>query len=323
MPTLNLSGKRVLFIGPIFYDYHTLITSKIQELGANVSFFPERKYGFLFGILNTLNPLFITWYQKYYYYFLLKKIKDQNFTHFFLIRGYKIPRFFLKKLKQRNPNLKFIMYQWDSNINNPYFHIVECFDKFYSFDHNDSINNSRVEFLQLFYTNDIKMLRNKPEKIAYDFFCFASFTLKRYKMMIDFIDYCEQNNYILKTFCFIPYTTYIRYKYINRVSLNKKYLSFISMPRSEYLDCLYKSEVVVDINHSTQTGLSMRIIEAYGAGKKIFTTNTAIINNPIYSSNWVQFLNMDDIKSPNFNNKKDFTIDESLFIDNWIQVFFR
>ena len=40
---------------------------------------------------------------------------------------------------------------------------------------------------------------------------------------------------------------------------------------------LYKeSEVILDINHPGQNGLTMRTFEALGAGKKLITTNTEI-----------------------------------------------
>lgn len=319
---VNLQDKKVLFIGPVFYDYHTLIQKKIQVMGAEVSFYPEKKDGFLFGILNTLNPYLIFLYQKWYYFFLWQSIKNKDFTHFFLIRGYKMPPSFVEKVKKKNQNIKCIMYQWDSNQNNPYFDLLHCFDKSYTFDYQDYKQQEGLEFLQLFFTEDIKKLNKKEVNFKYDFFCFSSFTMNRYNAMLSFIAFSKEQNYELKSFCFIPYTTYFRFKYLKRMPLNKQYLSFRPMPREEYLKCLDNSRIVVDFSHQTQTGLSMRVIETYGAGKKILTTNTYILNNPIYSSDWVQLVDLHSIQMPSYTNEYDSDSRENLFIDNWLSILF-
>lgn len=318
----DLTGKKVLFIAPVFYDYHTLIKSKIESLGASVYFFSEKKDGLLFGVLNNLNPYFILLYQRYYYYFLLRKIRKQKFTHFFLIRGYKIPVSFLKELKKINPDIKMIMYQWDSNKNNPYFSKLKYFNKSYTFDYDDHIDNPEIGFLQLFYTDDVRSVAIKNTDIKYDFFCFSSFTFSRYEAMLTFISYCKAGDFRIKTFCYIPFTTYFRMKYFNRVALDINLLSFKAMPRPQYINYLDASDIVVDLNHSTQSGLSMRIIETYGAGKKIFTTNKSILKNPIYSSEWVQLLDIDNIKTPIYSLKKDSNLKQDLYIDNWINILF-
>ena len=321
--SLKLEGKKIVFIGPVFYDYHSIIQNKIENLGAEVTFFPEKKDGILFGILNTINSSLINIYQKWYFYFLFKKIKNKKFDYFFLIRGYKIPISFIKKLKEKNPSIKCIMYQWDSEKNNPYFDKVKYFNEVSTFDYADFKKNNEIKFLQLFYTKDILELRQKNTKIEYDFFCFSSFTMDRYNSMISFISFCKKNNYSLNYFCFIPFSTYFKLKYIKRIHLDKKYLSFKPMPRQDYLKLLNQSSIIVDYSHSTQTGLSMRIIETYGAGKKILTTNTSIINNPIYSTNWVQILDEKNILKNNFSTNQTKEEFDNLYIDNWIKTIFN
>lgn len=323
---VDLKNKSVLFIGPVFYDYHSLIKRKIELLGATVSFFAEKQDGLLFGILNNLNPSLINIYQKYYYWNLLKKIKDQKFTHFLLIRGYKIPDSFLIQLKENNPGIKFILYEWDSERNNPYFHILKHFDEAYTFDHKDYKDGAvhgNLKFLQLFYTEDIGCLKHLKADLKYDYFCFSSFTLKRYHDMISFTDFCKTNNFKLKSFCFIPYSTYFRLKFLQGIALDKNLLSFKTMPRVDYIKFLHQSEVVVDLSHATQTGLSMRVIETYGAGKKIITTNQFIIDNPIYSPDWVQIVDSNFSKKPKFDPSNASNSREDLDIDSWINRLFN
>lgn len=315
-----LLNKKILFIGPNFFDYENIIARKLKEKGADFLFFSEKKDGLLFGILNNIHPAIINFYQKIYYRFILKKIQKESFSHFFLIRGYKIPVFFLEKLKNLNPNIKFILYQWDSNINNPYFHILNYFDKASSFDLNDCKEKKELNFLQLFYTEEVLEI-SKCDSVEYEYFCFSSFTIDRYTQTIKFIKYCRENNKSIRSFCFIPKTTYFRLKFINRISLNKDFLSFSPMSRKNYLKNLSECSTVVDLSHDTQTGLSMRVIEAFGAGKKVLTTNKSVINNPIYSTDWIQIIDINNLKIHPFtnNNKPD---RRQMFIDMWLKNIF-
>jgi hypothetical protein len=315
-----LKNKKILFIAPVYYDYEKIIMDKIKENGGDLIFFSEKKDGLLFGILNNIHPILINFYQKIYYFNILKKISRENFSHFFLIRGYKIPFFFLKKLKELNPNIEFILYQWDSNKNNPYFHILKYFDKSSSFDIKDCQENKALRFLQLFYTDEVAQIA-KSKNIKYEFFCFSSFSINRYKDTIEFLKYCNKNDLSYRAFCFIPKTTYFRLKYLNRMKLEENFLSFNPMTRSEYCKNLSECATVVDLSHDTQTGLSMRVVEAFGAGKKVLTTNKSIINNPIYSPDWVQVLSIDNIKKIHFTAGENYHRSE-LYIDNWLKKVF-
>jgi hypothetical protein len=317
---------KVLFIGPVFYDYHTLIKTKIEELGAEVSFFSEKKDGFLYGVLNTINKNLIFLYQRFYFWRIWQKIKNHEFSHFFLIRGYKIPNFFLKKLRDQNKGIKFVMYQWDSNKNNPYFNIIDLFDKVYTFDYGDYKKSDKLKYLQLFYTEDIEKIRMRENKIKYHFFCFNSFTIERYNSILKFADFVNKYKIKAKIFCYIPKSTYIKYRYLKFIKLNKAYLSFNTMKRNDYLQFLAESVVVVDFNHSVQTGLSMRVIETYGAGKKLLTTNKSIKDNPIFSPEWVQVLDKDCYKyDSKFSKNELFKVSDrdSLSIDNWTKQIFE
>lgn len=316
-----LKNKKILFIAPIYYNYEKIIKNKMEEMGGEVTFFSEKKNGLAFGILNNINSTLIKYYQFIYYLYILNEIKNKRFTHFFLIRGYKIPKFFLKKVRIFNPHIKFIMYQWDSNKNNSYFDIVPYFDIVFSFDFKDTTDNHDLKFLQLFYTDDIKELKS-PNKIVYDFFCISSFTLERFEQTKKIRDFCFENNLKAKFFCFLPFSTFIRLRIFNKLKFNESFISHKPMSRKEYLNILQSSNVIIDLSHETQTGLSMKVIEAFGSKKKIYTTNISIKSNPIYSENWVQILNLNAINIPIYSsdNKKN---TEDLFIDNWIYKIFN
>ena len=75
------------------------------------------------------------------------------------------------------------------------------------------------------------------------------------------------------------------------------------MPYESYIDILNKSNVILDISHPNQSGLTMRTIESLNAGKKLLTTNSDIIN---YNFNKDQYRvwNLGDVIDYDFLNLK-------------------
>ena len=47
-----VENKTILFIGPVFYNYHQLIIDTLEKQGAVVSFIPEKEYGFIPKVLK-------------------------------------------------------------------------------------------------------------------------------------------------------------------------------------------------------------------------------------------------------------------------------
>ena len=76
----KLEGKNILFIGVKFYHYHQEIQSKMEEYGANVSFYAERDTSIKYGIVNRLFPKWLDKYQKIHYNSILRKVRRRNPT---------------------------------------------------------------------------------------------------------------------------------------------------------------------------------------------------------------------------------------------------
>lgn len=316
-----MEKRKIIFIAPEFYDYHKIIMEKLRELFGETIFFPERKANWLFTLLNNIHPKLINLYQQVLFFFIWQKIKkEDNITDLFVIRGYKMPISFIKKLKKKFPNIQTKMYQWDSLKKNSYEYLIPHFDKSYTFDYQDFEQRNDMNFLQLFYTEDIKKIKNSKNTIQYDFFLLNSFSMERYEAIAKIIDYCKKNNLTIKQFCFIPFRTFFKYKYLLRIPLDKSLLSFAPMSRQEYIDSLSKCDIVVDINHSTQTGLSMRVTETYGAGKKILTTNKSIQKDPLYNKTWTQTFDVNNIELSPFEKQEKNSVADELYIDNWLKT---
>ncbi|TAM33422.1 MAG: hypothetical protein EPN68_01485 [Rhodanobacter sp.] len=71
--------------------------------------------------------------------------------------------------------------------------------------------------------------------------------------------------------------------------------SFGKLPQEEVRGIIAQSDVVLDIQHPAQYGLTIRTLEVLGAGKKLVTTNAEIKNYDFYNENNIVII---DRKSP-------------------------
>lgn len=299
MNNFSLQNKKVLLIMPIFYDYHNLIKHQLIDYGATVSFYPERKINYLFTFYNNFNQKLLRNYQEKHYNSILKEVDNNKFDYLFVIRGFMLPEFFLEKIKKINPNIKMIMSQWDAERENPYFHLINSFDKVFSFDYEDCKQNQKLIHRPLFFSKDVEKFKQDNQKIIYDYFFMGAYIPERYNAILKFKNFIKDRNLSAKLFVYIPFTTYVKEK-IKGKKLDMEILSTTPLDRNTYLKLLSSSKVMVDVSNENQTGLAMRVIEAVGAEKKIVTSNKFIINEKFYNESTVQLFSL-----------KDFSLDES------------
>lgn len=319
-----LTNKNILFIGPIFHDYHLLINNKLIAMGANVSFYPERNYGITFKLINNLLNKHLKNYQKTHYKNIIKNIRSQEFDYLFVIRGYMLSEEFLDEFRRINPKAKLIMYQWDSNKTNPYSHLLKYFDKSCSFDFEDCKKFPQLNYIPLFYSDDVgKMIKDKNDLI-YDFFFMGWYFPERYIAVCKFKEFAIRNDYTLKAYLYMPLSSYIK-EYINGNKLDMTIISFKHMKRGEYLNILSKTNVMVDASSPNQTGLAMRIIEALGSDTKILTNNYRIKDDvKIYDKDYISFFdaNSPAIESSFLKSKVTHKIKNLLSLEEWLENVF-
>lgn len=277
---MNLSGKKILFIGIGFYDYEQFIKSELITQGAKVSYFTERGTSHLFTLKEKwytsckrdLKPLYER-HQKA----VLESITDENFDYVFVIKGGLLGTSFLESLKSRYASAKFIMYQWDSlNRVDGIENILGYFDKILSFDPKDCAENSNLIFRPLFHreqTFDAKYEKNE----SYD----ISFIGWMHNERLEFINAFLANFNNQRKFYVFLYTgfyTFLKYFLKGKAS----YLNFQTMKYNECRSIMLASHCVLDLPHGLQTGLTMRAIESVGFRKKLITTSKSIINYDFY-----------------------------------------
>ncbi|WP_214228853.1 hypothetical protein [Pedobacter sp. B4-66] len=317
----RLKGKRILFIGPVFHDYHQIIIGKLEEMGAEVSFFPERSYAVGFKLVNNFMPGYLGRYQEMHY----KKVDfSYEYDYLFVIRGFMMPAEFVSKFKELNPGAKLIMYQWDSQKANPFSHLLHLFNFTYSFDFEDCKCFSGLKYLPLFYSDDVAdYVRNKKEA-EFDFFFMGFFFPERYKALLKFRDFAKANNYKFKGFLYMPFTSYVK-EILKGSKIDRSVVSLKPMKRNDYLTFLGNTKVMVDVSNPNQTGLAMRVIESLATNTKVLTNNLRLKeDSKIYDQKSIAFFddNAPVVDGSFLEVEQEDLRNRVLTIKHWLDIIF-
>jgi len=220
--------------------------------------------------------------------------------------------------------MRIISYQWDSIKNNPNAKsLIGVSDLSYTFDFNDS-ENYRMNYLPLFYCwNEFgyQSLGGNKASNRVDFFFVGGYRTSRVSILRAFEEFCVKYGFTYYFKSFERIGSYL----LNRKKLNmkKKDISFSQLSYKDYFYRLDASSYVIDIQSPTQTGLTMRTMEALSLQKKLITTNGFIKKTPLYSDSMVYILNdINDINTPEFRlflGSKNQKIDALLSLTNWLK----
>lgn len=255
------------------------------------TFFPENKY--LIKLYNDSLKKFYT-----------KKLNSFNeeFDFFFtLAKEYSDE--FMVTLKNKYPNIKTILYLWDSLELSPYqknFH--KNFDYIFTFDRVDAEKYNFV-FRPTFYIDEFRKNLVDFKKREIDLYYIG---VDREKRRIEIIEefykvFKERNmNLFLKLY---NRTKSLEIK--EEIQLKEKILY------SENMKKVKNSKVILDIAYKGQKGLTLRCFEAIATETKIITNNPEIKKYDFYSLNNIFcFKNIEEIKN----------IPQNFFLTPYIQV---
>lgn len=327
--TNNLKNKSILLFSPSFFGYEYKILKKIQDLGGKVDMFDERsiKKNWQKALLK-INPNIFNKMTERYYFDILKKIKNKKYDYILFIKCDMPTKKILSIYKETFKESKMILYMWDSIKNIP--HIKEKFDYFdyiFSFDKNDCNSNHFIQFRPLFFCDEYQRDRNNQD-CSYDLCFIGTIHSDRYKILKQINQEATEKG--LKTF-FYPYLqsefTYYFYKlfkseFWGTKKSDFKYAKLSSKTISKIVD---ESNVIIDIQHPKQTGLTMRTIEILGLRKKLITTNKDIQNYDFYNSNNIMIVDRENfVIDKNFFDKKFINLDEEIYnkysLNSWINT---
>jgi hypothetical protein len=329
----QLNNKKIIFFSVQTFNLEKEIILKLEELGAQVEYYDERpsNNNFAKGIIRLKRDFYQYKIDKYYID-ILEKSKKNKYDYLFVNRGEVIPSFFLEKFKLFHPNCMFIFYTWDSfkNHNHPTT-ILKYFDRKFTFDPEDA-HKYNINFRPLFYLDSFKnCTSDKSINSIYDLLFLGTAHSDRYRISKRIIDWCNING--LNSFSY--YYMQGRIVYLYKILFDKtfkefdyKKLNFRSLKSTDITELYKKSNVILDINHPGQKGLTMRTFETIGSNKKMITTNAEIKRYSFYNPNNIFIIDRDGnipISKDFFRNDYEpISIDlfNRLSIEGWLDCLF-
>ncbi|RJL30205.1 hypothetical protein D5074_02355 [Pectobacterium polaris] len=284
----NLSGKRVLFIAPMFFGYEKLIKSELEAKGAEVDYFNDRPDNtFLTKSLVRIDRRLLSKKTNSYYDDIISSTSNHPYDYILVVRGEAISKQSLQKLRKVQPKAQLCLYLWDSMYYNPNArNILSEFDKVFSFDRSDVEQNAQISFLPLFYGKEFDRSAECKGEPIYDACFIGTIHTDRYKVLEKILDGLRSGGYSVFVFCYYPSKLLYRLRAFIDPGFRrfgKKYVSFVGMKLPEVVDKIAQSRAVIDVNRPDQLGLTMRSLEAVGAQRKLITTNADITNYDIFS----------------------------------------
>ncbi|MEO6813712.1 MAG: hypothetical protein ABI172_07260 [Ginsengibacter sp.] len=317
-------SKRVLYIGPIFFHYDKRIVKKIQELKWDIDAFEIYPHinNIYFKIINKLNLSNVEESNRAYFNKILLK---KNYDYVLVRHAQQLSVDFLKKLKDNNPNAKFVNFNWDSiRPEYDYLNTLDYYDKIYSFDYKDCQKHEKISYLPLFFVDEyLDFSKNSNNNLKQEFdllFVGAWRDKERYQLIKATQKLCKQDG--LNFHYYLHFSYKAQFDSLKR-GVTAKEARNKSLSHKDILKLFSVSNTIIDFPSSFQTGLTMRTFETLGSGKKLITTNKNILTEPFYDPEYISVidknnlnLNIDFIKNvPNhpIQNKM-----ENYSIENYV-----
>lgn len=275
---------------PRFFDYPEIIIDELKNMGYEVDFFDDRpSTNAWVKAAIRINKNLISSYIKKYFTEVMSTVRNKEYDVVFLISGQSLSfsESMIKEIRACQKKAKFVLYQWDSQTNFPYIKQVQkYFDKCYSFDRRDVEETPSLKFLPLFYSRKYEEIGERNNNnFKYDFCFVGTAHPKKYKfikMMSEQLKTVYSRQFI---YFFFPSPIVFFYRKIVNSELRKaKYKEFKFVPlKGQEMNRVYEeSRCVLDSAQDGQLGLTIRVLEALGAKKKLITTNEDIVNYDFY-----------------------------------------
>jgi len=286
---LDLKGKRILYLGPPFFGYENDIQKSLIAKGADVDFFNERvfvssigKILVRLGVNLLINKAIVNHYNA-----ILKQAKQTPYDFLLVVSPETMSQEFVSKLKGLNPNIKTVLYMWDSIANKKKSDkLLSVFDRTLTFDPQDKTVFPEVEFLPLFFVPEFSAQPNNCVQVQYSVSFIGTVHSDRYKLVKKIVSQFkgESNSAYMFFYCPSKLLFYLKKIFTQEFDgVDVSEVKFSPLSKPEVFDILSLSNIVIDIEHPTQRGLTMRTIEMLGSGRKLVTTNLEVLDYDFYN----------------------------------------
>ena len=269
---------KVLLIVPKFFTYEIYIKKELQNLGYDVRMIYENANEFSLKTKAQIN--IIGDKKKYFERYYMNAIEKEVYDFVLVIRGSSLSVSILNYMRERMPNCKMHMYQWDSVRNNPNaLTIAPLFDKVSTFDFEDA-ETYGWNYRPLFYIETSSRSETRKYSIAY----ICTLHSQRVKIFNKLKDYkCSKLLYMYSKFSHFMKERYLKHN-DDFTGISIKDVMFQTLPLQKANFIMSNSNIIVDYTHPGQAGFTMRTCEAIGHRCKLITNNKMVYKADFYDS---------------------------------------
>lgn len=297
---------RILFLAPTYLGLYKPIYNEMKTNGNDVFYLEDKLLPYdNFG--KEHKPLYSKiiyrlkfmkgadfYYEKYWQIlFKEKKMLNNIFDILFVINGTSFHPVLIDNLKKQNPTLKTSLYIWDTCKYYDFARNIPFFDNVFSFDREDA-KLYGLKYLPIY----CPYFKYNPDNTNYyDAFCIGAYHDGRFDILKSIASQLDSLGltYLFKVVLFRqePSWKFKIKKLFHIISQDdiKQYEFAIGMrsdeilinesvPVREYIKLLLQSQVVIDTDRESQTGLTPRLVWAIMAGKRVITTNAKLLDDP-------------------------------------------
>lgn len=318
---MNLEGKNILFFAPSSFGYEYEIKKELECQGAIVTLYDERPSNSTFvKALIRLNKKVVRFYTNKYFKRVIKDNKASSFDFVFVLRGEAFSPTVMGSFKNQFPKSYFVLYLWDSIKNNNALDIIPYFHKVYSFDRFDTQKHSSLSFLPLFYLREYANLESCMENSINTIMFVGTVHSDRYLFIQRLKMALKGRGISLDTYYFFQSKLLYWKKRLMDSSFKDTSMAdfhYESLNKEQLLNRVQLCQAVLDIQHPSQRGLTMRCIETLGAQRKLITTNTDIQNYDFYMPSNILILDRGSVDE-NLDRIEEFMITPYHQIDSRI-----
>ncbi len=317
MKIKDLNNKNILFICNSFFNYYKYLIKEMQIMGANVDYHDELpSNSFLMKSFNRLDFKLFSFLSNSYYSKIIEKNKDKKYDYILIVKSEAITESMLIQFKENFPSAKLILYLWDSIKNVKGIEKkLKYYDKILSFDSEDAKKYPDMLFRPLFFIDTFSVKNSDVDQYDYDLAFIGTAHGNRIAVMKSIIEQCNNRNcfvYFYLPFKLLFFYHKITNKYYKNISFQD--IHYVPLSKKEIVRIYDRSRCVVDIQHQSQSGLTMKTIEMLGMHKKIITTNQRCRDYDFYNENNILIIDsFDPVIDDEFFNKKYIEIEDKVY----------
>lgn len=312
-----MTRNNILFIGPKTFGYEKKLIDELARKGAAVyfikdTFFDTKSLKIFLRIFPKTTHLFLN----IFFIRAFKSYEKDFFDKIFVIRGEGLSVSSLQYAATRFRNAKRILYLWD-NIRN--ISLIEekipMFDEIFSYDDGDCADNSFFKFRPLFYSDEYVDKGENFELRDESVLFIGTVHSNRTR----FLATVAQNNPHLKFKFYLYFRTYLEYvvclltdSYFRK--LPDPTIIFEPMSSSDVVANVKRHKFVIDTQHPSNNGLTIRTLETIAAGAKLITLNSHVMDYDFYNKSSICVLSASELKiSMDFLSAKKHTVSDKFF----------